>query len=182
MRAIVFLLSVILLGVSHTVPGAEPVAKGQAVTNEPSVAREQPVTKEQALAAIAVLETNAASDAGFEASDKIVKFAQESTAVSIRLAPDTIPWTNAKLLEREVPVRMLLLAAYIGGNARAQLKTQKAVDDPYQGWLLALDVYRQIRQKRPNIVISEVDALVEKQAKGELKQYAAEIQTKKPKP
>jgi len=183
MKIMMFFLSVTVLMMSHVARAVEPVAKEQAVTNGQSVAKEPPVTAEQALAAVALLETNAASDAGVEASKKIIRFAQESHAVTVRLNPATVPWAHAKVLEREGAVRLLLLGAYIGGDVRAQLMAQqKPSDDPYDGWRSTIDVYRQIRQKKPNIVIPEIDALVEKQKTGELKRYAAEIQNEKPTP
>lgn len=183
MKAKMFLLSAALLCASHSACAVEPEATEQSVTNEQSVATEPPVTKAQVLEAIAVLQTNAASDAGVKASYKIVRFAQESHTVTVRLNPDTVPWADAKLLKSEDAVRRLLLAAYIGGSAKAQLTTpQKAVDDPYEGWRLAIDVYRQIQQLKPYVVLREIDALEEKQTAGELKHYATEIQNKKPTP
>ena len=182
MKVITFLLSIFLLGASHTVRAAESTAMEETVTNEQSAAKEPPVTKEQALAAIAMLETNAASEAGVDASNVIIRFAKESDAVKVTLTPETLPWMTSKVLQREDVARKTLLAAYIGGNARAQLKTQKAVDDLYEGWALTINAYSQIRQKKPEIVVPEIDALGAKQQKGELKLYAVEIQNKKPKP
>jgi len=183
MRAITLFLTVALLSAPRIVRGAEPVAQEQSATNAPSVAKEPPVTKEQALAAIAMLETNAASDAGVDASNTIIKFAQESHAVIVRLNPATVPWARVKAPEGQAVIRQILLAAYIGGNSKAQLMApQDAKDDPYDGWRLAIDVYHQIRQKKPDIVIPEIDALAQKQKTGELKRYADEIENKQPKP
>ncbi|HUI08560.1 MAG TPA: hypothetical protein VL486_16290 [Verrucomicrobiae bacterium] len=182
MKVIMLLLSVTLLGAFQTARAAEPVAREPAATNESPVAKPPPVTRELALAAVAMLETNAASNAGVEAANEIIRFARESKAVTITLNPYTVPWAPSKALENEVAVRLLLLAAYIGGDAKAQLLAQTTADDPYAGWQLLIDVYRQIRQKKPAVTIPEIDALAEKQKKGELKQYADEIKNKKPTP
>jgi hypothetical protein len=191
MRAITFLLSAMLLCVAYTVRAAEPTATEQpvaspaqepAVTNQPPVAPGPPVTKEQALAAIAMLETNAASNPGIQAAATILRFAQENNAVTVRLDPLRIPWARSKALEQEVAYRILLLGAYVAGSAKGQLSPQKTGDDPYEGWAFTIDVYHQIQKKKPEVVVPEIDALAEKQQKGELKVYAAEVQSKTPKP
>ena len=194
MRVITFWLSIILLGVSQTARAAESTPKEPAVTNEPSAAKEPsvtneqpvvkepPVTKEQVLAAIAMLETNAASDAGVDASNVIIRFAKESNAVKVRLTTEILPWMTSTVLQRVDVARKTLLAAYLGGNIRAQLKTQKPVDDLYEGWVLTISAYHQIRRRKPEIVVAEIDDLGAKQQKGELKLYAVEIQNKQPKP
>ena len=195
MKVMIIFLSVVLLGMSPIVQAAEPtpaatppgtnapaVAQQPTGTNVQPVAKEPPVTKEQVLAAIEVLETNPASNEGADAAGVVIRFARDSEAVKINFTPETFPWLRSDLLSREDASRKILLGAFFGGNIRAQLNGQKAGDDLYEGWVLALHAYREIQKKKPNIVVPEIDALVAKQEKGELKLYAVEIQNKTPKP
>jgi len=181
MRTITSMLLVVLLLAWHAACAAEPAAKPPSATNETAVAPMPPVTKEQVLAAIAMLETNAASNDGLLASYEIVQFAQKSDLVSVRLTPGTIPWANSKGLEGKDAVNRILMGAYVGGEVRAQLQAHNTIDNPYEGWVLVINTYRQMQKKKPEIVVPEVDALAEKQDKGELKSYAAEITNKEPK-
>jgi len=179
MKTIMIALSVVLLGGTIAARAAEPSANGSTTTNVQPAAPAAPVTKDQILAAIAMLETNAASDAGIKAANEIVQFAQTSDQVSVHLNAEVVPWAHSKALDGKEVVSKILMAAYIGGVAKAQLHGHNTVESPYDGWILAIRAYRQMQRRKPEIVVPEIDALVAKQEKGELPSYAAEIQSKK---
>jgi hypothetical protein len=133
-------------------------------------------TRDDALAAIATLETNLLSEAGLEAVRTIAQFAEESEEVVFMLGPETVPW----ITEERSPddpnelVYPLLLAVYFAGNGKSQLLAEKAEDDPYSGWVAVLRAYRQLQARQP-IVIPSLDKFSDLEAKGLLQAHADEV-------
>jgi hypothetical protein len=139
-------------------------------------------SRDEALTAIATLESNLLSDAAINASRVVTQFAQDSEEVAFTLGPDTVPW----ILEERAPndaddaVYSMLLAVYFAGNAKSQLLRRKVEDDPYSGWIATIRAYRQIQTKR-QVVITSLEKLSEMEAKGTLKTHAREVKSEEQK-
>lgn len=142
------------------------------------------VTRAQVLDAIRVFESGASgavtapagsADAVARASNTILKFALESDDVVVDLGPDSVPWCDVKKGLADMPhsgERGLLLAAYLAGSVKAQLRSGSQDPNPYEGWVAMLRVYRSVKM-REAVTIPEVEALLARQMDGSLKAYAA---------
>lgn len=135
----------------------------------------EPVTRREVLAAIAVLEKDVTSSDALKAAETVTRFGKESETVLITIGTETMPWVQSDPPESEVPVRVMLMAAYFAGDIKSQLQKRQSVDDPYSGWLATITAYRQIRKKQPEMVIPEVEELIKKEQTGTLKQEAEDL-------
>jgi len=154
----------------------------------PAVAIAKPaVSPSEVLSAIQVFDANAcgnlaaptsaavAGTAVAQASNTILRFALESDAVVVDLGTDAVPWCDVKTGMADLPhsgERGLLLAAYLAGSIRSQLKTGSADSNPYDGWVHMIAVYRAMKN-REGVQIPEIEHLVELQSSGSLARYAA---------
>jgi hypothetical protein len=135
----------------------------------------EPVTRREVLAAIAVLEKDVTSSDALKAAETVTRFGKESETVLITIGTETMPWVQSDPPESEVPVRVMLMAAYFAGDIKSQLQKRQPVDDPYSGWLATIAAYRQFRKKQPEMVIPEVEELIKKEQTGTLKQEAEDL-------
>jgi len=132
------------------------------------------VSREAALQAIEVFRKDPAGSAGLAAGTTIMSFAQKSNEVHVSLSKAVAPWYKT----REAPdadTRIMLLTAYVAGNARAQLQSGKAEDDVYAGWQQVLATYDQLRQINPTVKLPEIEDLKAKERGGTLRSYAATV-------
>ncbi len=135
------------------------------------------ISRQQVLAAIAVLDRDVTSDEAPQAAETVTRFGKESDAVLINIGEETMPWlqTDADTSDHEGEIRAMLTAAYFAGDIKAQLARRRAEDDPYSGWLAAIKAYSQIRRKDPGVVIPEIEQLIEKERDGTLKDEADDL-------
>lgn len=145
------------------------------------VARATP-TRDEALAAIEVLEKNPISEAAIDASQIVTQFTKESEEVVITLGRDFVPWVLDERPKSDADdgVYSMLLAVYFAGNAKSQLLAKKTEDDPYSGWIAVLKAYRQIQTKY-DIVIPSLEKFSEMEAQGVLKAHARELKAEEKK-
>jgi hypothetical protein len=137
-------------------------------------------TKHDALQAIHVLETNVVGAEAAEAAKTIVTYADLSDDVLVDLGPDEIPWADEKWgleKEQEMACQSMLLAAFVAGNVRSQIKNDRAEDDTYSGWIFAIDTYNRLRTKG-QFRSPSLDSLSKMEASGTLLQHAREVQSK----
>jgi hypothetical protein len=137
-------------------------------------------SRHEALQAISVLEKSLAGSAADEAARTIVTYADLSDDVLVDLGPEEIPWADEKWgLEkgRELSCQSMLLAAFVAGNVRSQIKNDRAEDDTYSGWVFAIDAYNRLKTtgkfRSPSI-----ESLSKMEADGTLLQHAKDIQSK----
>lgn len=140
-----------------------------------TAARAGSVSRQEALAAIAVLEKDVTGPDALRAAATITRFGRESDAVLIIVGPETMPWVQTDVPEGEAKVRAMLMAVYFAGDIKAQLEKRRAEDDPYRGWLAVIKAYEQIRKKQPRISIPEVEELIAKEHAGVLKEEADQL-------
>lgn len=140
-----------------------------------TAARAEPVTRREVLAAIATIEKDVTSSDAVEAAATVTRFGKESDDVLITVGTKTLPWVQTDVPEAEAKARMLLMAAYFAGDIKSQLEKGRPVDDPYNGWLVAIKAYRQILKKQPDMVIPELEDLISKEKAGTLKAHAEKL-------
>jgi hypothetical protein len=135
-------------------------------------------SKQDALEAISVLEKSILGPEAPQAAKTVVVFAQVSDDVMVNVGPDQLPWLSEDWgleREREATLHSLLLAAFVAGDIRPQLRSARAEDDTYSGWVFALDAYRKIRAKE-NFRSPSLEELGKMQADGKLRERARELQ------
>ena len=137
-------------------------------------------TKHEALQAISVLERSLVGPEADDAARTIVTYADQSDDVMVDLGPDEVPWSEEKWgLEKgsELSCQSMLLAAFVAGNVRSQIKNDRAEDDTYSGWVFAIDAYKRLRTNA-KFRSPSIESLSKMEADGTLLQHAKEIQSK----
>lgn len=131
-------------------------------------------TKREALQAISVLEKDVTSQKATEAAKTIVVFAQASDDVVVDIGPVQLPWVDEDWsVDKDVQqnFKSMLMAAFVAGNIRSQLKNDRIEDDTYSGWIFVIDTYNRLRSKTP-FSSPSIEALVKMQQDGSLLQHA----------
>jgi hypothetical protein len=134
-------------------------------------------SKHEVLQAIAVMEKTVSSPAASDAAKTIVMYAQVSDDVMVDIGPEQLPWLDEEWgldKDREQSCKSLLMAAFVAGNVKSQIKNDKAEDDTYSGWIFAIDVYNRLRTKEGFKSLS-LDTLSKMRADGTLLQHAREV-------
>jgi hypothetical protein len=137
-------------------------------------------SKQDVLVAISVLEKNIAGPEAAEAAKTVVVFAQESDDVMVDIGPEQLPWVGEHWgleKDREDACQSLLLAAFVAGNVKSQIKNDKAEDDTYSGWIFAIDTYRRLRNRNP-FKSPSMESLQKMQTDGTLLQHARDVHLK----
>lgn len=134
-------------------------------------------TREEFMAALQLLEEEVTGPKAAEAAGVVIRFVERSPEVALTLSRDVAPWVMEVPEDDEEAQQTsaLLLAAYLGANAKTQLTSGEQADDVLAGWRAALTAYRKMRDAgRP--AIAAVDELVETEDAGKLEQRAREAQ------
>jgi hypothetical protein len=137
-------------------------------------------SKHEVLQAISVIEKNVSSPEATEAAKTIVIYAQVSEDVLVDIGPEQLPWLDEDWgmdKDREQGCKSLLLAAFVAGDVKSQIKNDKAEDDTYSGWIFAIDTYNRLRAKEP-FKSPSIEALAKKRADGTLLQHARDVRQK----
>lgn len=113
---------------------------------------------------------------GKDVAKGLIVFTMQSPKVAVVLGENEMKWIGKKDDDRSV----LLFAAYVGGNSRAQLLTGVKQNDRYSGLLTLFSVYRQLQAKDKNFKIAEIDELRKLQAEGKLLAHLVELEKKAP--
>lgn len=130
------------------------------------------ITRQQALAAVAVLERDATGEEAADAAAQIMQFGEESDAVLILVGEETMPWLGEDATPADADARALLTAAYVAGNIKVQLRRRLAEDDPLAGWRFVIQVYRQLKAKNPGLTIPAAERLIRQEREGTLEKSA----------
>jgi hypothetical protein len=137
-------------------------------------------SKYEALRAISVLERSLVGSEADEAARTIVTYADLSDDVMVDIGPDEIPWADEKWgleKDQEMSCQSMLLAAFIAGNVRSQIKNDRTEDDTYSGWVFAIDAYNRLRAKG-KFHSPSIESLSKMEADGTLLQHAKDVQSK----
>jgi hypothetical protein len=134
-------------------------------------------SRQDALQAISVLEKNLLSPQAAEAAKTVVVYAQLSDDVMVDIGPEQLPWISEDWgleKDREMAIHSMLVAAFVAGNVKPQLKNEKAEDDTYSGWLFAIATYRRLQAKE-RFESPSIESLSRMQAQGKLQQHARDV-------
>ncbi len=137
-------------------------------------------SKHDVLQAIAVMEKSVSGPAAAEAARTIVLYAQVSDDVMVDIGPEQLPWLDEEWglgKEREQACKSLLMAAFVAGDVKSQIKNDKAEDDTYSGWVFAVDVYNRLRAKE-RFRSPSLDSLSKMRAEGSLLGHARDVRQK----
>jgi len=137
-------------------------------------------SKQEVLMAISVLEKNITGPQAPDAAKTIVVYAQQSDDVMVDIGQDQLPWIGERWgldREREQMNQSLLLAAFVAGNIRSQIKNERAEDDTYSGWVFAIDAYKRLRAKAP-FRSPAIETLQRMEDEGTLLQHAKDVQVR----
>ncbi|HZZ18471.1 MAG TPA: hypothetical protein VFE25_03835 [Opitutaceae bacterium] len=135
-------------------------------------------SKQEVLDAIGIMEKGISGPGANAAAKTIVVYAQVSDDVMVNIGEEQLPWVSEKWDMDDAKFKScqsLLMAAFVAGNIKSQLKSQKAVDDTYSGWLFAIDTYRRLRA-RDSFRSPAIEALSKMQSEGKLQQHAKDLQ------
>lgn len=136
----------------------------------------KPVSKDEAMKAITLFQTDPVSKEGLAAIRVFMSFADHSDKVRVSVSQATVPWLKDKDAS-DADTRDILLGAYVAGNLESQLKSGKSADDVYAGWEQVLTTYAQLLHINSAAKITEVEVLKKKDADGELHDYALSVQS-----
>jgi hypothetical protein len=140
-------------------------------------------TTHEVLRAINVLEKNVTGPEAAEAARTIVAYAQESDEVMVDIGAEQLPWVSEKWgldEDRELTCQSMLLASFVAGNIRSQIKNSRVEDDTYSGWIFAIGTYNRLREKGA-FRSPSIDSLSKMESEGTLLRHAKEIQSKEDK-
>jgi hypothetical protein len=137
-------------------------------------------SRHEVLVAIAVLEKNVTGPEATEAAKTVVVYAQDSDDVLVDIGPDQLPWTNEKWgldKEQELACQSMLLASFVAGNIRSQIKNSRTEDDTYSGWIFAIKTYKRLCANG-SFRSPSIETLLKMEADGTLLQHAKEVRSK----
>jgi hypothetical protein len=134
-------------------------------------------SKEDALRAISVLERSVTSPQAAAAAKTIVVYAQLSDDVMVDVGPEQLPWISEDWgmdKDRQAALQSILVAAFVAGNVKTQIKNEKAEDDTYSGWLFTIEAYRRLKAKE-KFLSPSIEGLSKMQSEGKLLDHAKEV-------
>ena len=137
-------------------------------------------TRHDALLAIAVLEKSVSSPEAVEAARTIVTYAQASDDVMVDIGPEQLPWAEEKWGlgdGRELACQSMMLASFIAGNVRSQIKNDRAEDDTYSGWVFAIGTYNRLRAKE-HFRSPSIESLAKMESDGTLLRHARDVEAR----
>ncbi|MGA2016353.1 MAG: hypothetical protein ABSH26_05315 [Opitutaceae bacterium] len=143
-----------------------------------------PPSKQDVLLAISVLEKNITAPEAADAAKTVVIYAQQSDDVMVDIGQDQLPWIGERWgldRAREQSNQSLLLAAFVAGNIRSQIKNDRAEDDTYSGWVFAIDAYKRLRSKA-SFRSPAIETLQKMEDEGTLLQHAKDVQIRDEEP
>jgi hypothetical protein len=135
-------------------------------------------SRHEVLVAISVLERNVTGQDAVEAAKTIVVYAQDSDDVVVDIGPGQLPWVSEEWgldKARELECQSMLLAAFVAGNIKSQIKNSRAADDTYSGWVFAIDAYNRLRAKGA-FKSPSIEELSRMEADGTLLRHARDVQ------
>jgi hypothetical protein len=136
-------------------------------------------SRHEVLVAISVLEKNVTGQDAVAAAKTIVVYAQDSDDVIVDIGPGELPWVSEEWgldKARELECQSMLLAAFVAGNVKSQIKNSRVEDDTYSGWVFAINAYNRL-QAKGTFRSRSIEELSRMEADGTLLQHAKEVQS-----
>jgi hypothetical protein len=121
---------------------------------------------------IETLLRNPTSDAAKSAGAEIIEFAGESPKYHVKLEVGYMPWVK----DRNLPQgSQILLAAFVAGNLREQMRKGSSTPEPYAGVLAALEVYQKVKRSNGAFHIPKAEQFLAMERAGTLKSHIASV-------
>jgi hypothetical protein len=121
---------------------------------------------------IETLLRNPTSQAARDAGAAVIEFAGESPDYHVELEVGYMPWVK----DRDLPAgSQMLLAAFIAGNLREQIRKKTSKPEPYAGVLAALEVYEKLKRNDPGFQIAKADKFLAMERQGVLRAHIAAV-------
>lgn len=121
---------------------------------------------------IETLLRNPMSESAKSAGAEIIEFAGESPNYHVELEVAYMPWVKDRALPKG---SQILLAAFVAGNLREQMRKQSSKPEPYAGVLAALEVYEKIKRSNEGFHIPKVEKFLAMEREGTLRQHIASV-------
>jgi hypothetical protein len=121
---------------------------------------------------IETLLRNPMSDAARSAGAKVIKFAGESDVYQVNLEVGYLPWVKDRFLPKG---SQMLLAAFVAGNLREQMRKNSSRPEPYAGVLAVLEVYQKMRSRDAEFHIPKAEKFLVMERQGTLRSHIASI-------
>lgn len=99
----------------------------------------------------------------------IMAFAEMSDKVMVVVRREHLPWIDEKAISEQTMA--LLTGAFVAGNIEAQLQDSTKANRPYEGALLALHTYHEMRSRDMAPKISALEDWTEMDKNGKLKDF-----------
>lgn len=121
---------------------------------------------------IETLLRNPSSQAARDAGAAVIEFAGKSPNYHVELEVGYMPWVK----DRDLPAgSQMLLAAFIAGNVREQIRRKTSQPEPYAGVLAALEVYEKLQRADPSFRIAKADKFLAMERQGALRAHIAAV-------
>ncbi len=115
---------------------------------------------------------NPMSESAREAGAQIIEFAGESPNYHIELEVGYMPWVKDSALPKG---SQILLAAFVAGNLREQMRKNSSQPEPYAGVLVALEVYEKMKRSDGAFRIAKVEKFLAMERQGTLRSHIASV-------
>jgi len=132
----------------------------------------QAASKDQVGNAINTLLQNPDSSAARLAGRIVLEFAESSPDHTILINLGYLPWSKSRNLPDG---SNMLLAAFVAGNLREQIRKNSSQPEPYAGALAVIVVYQKLLQSNPGFKIAKVEEFIVMQKKGVLRSHIASV-------
>jgi hypothetical protein len=126
----------------------------------------------EVLKAIRALIQNPNSSSARSAGKLVLQFAEATPHHTIHISLGYLPWANSRNLPDG---SQLLLAAFVAGNLREQIRKHSSRPEPYAGALVVIEVYQKILRKRPGFKIPKVEKFIAMEKSGLLKAHIESV-------
>ena len=126
------------------------------------------MSEEQATVAITTFLADPLSATSADNAKQIVQYGEETPDHEVIIEPKYMPWLEAS---KPPEGSELLLAAFIAGNLKEQIKKHSAKAEPYAGALSVIDVYSKIKMKTIGFRIDSVERWISLEKQGKLKAF-----------
>ena len=112
------------------------------------------------------------SEAGKAAGAEVIEFAGESPNYHVKLEVGYLPWVK----DRNLPAgSQILLAAFVAGNLREQMRKNSSTPEPYAGVLAALEVYQKVKRSNGAFHIPQAEKFLAMERAGTLQKHIASV-------
>ena len=128
----------------------------------------QAESRDQVRSAINTLIQNPDSEEARVAGRVVLEFAEATPDHTVVIKLGYLPWSKSRSLPEG---SNMLLAAFVAGNLREQIRKNSSQPEPYAGALAAIGVYQKLLRSHPDFKIPKVEEFIALEKRGALRAY-----------